>query len=101
MTPAEQNGRMKLSWGQITFSIGLLVAVLAAWGDLRVSIARIETKLEGNVARIAALEARNAAVGFSRMDAERMREDILNEVDPPRRPGVREANAAERPRPRR
>lgn len=92
---AEANGRIRLSWAQIAWAIAMIVAVLATWGDLRVSLARVETKMDNQESRISALEARNANAGFTRDDAAKMKDDILSEV------GGRPAHAATRNRPRR
>lgn len=52
----EANGRLRLSWGQIAWAIGVLVAILGSWADLRVNIAKIETRLDAQEARVNALE---------------------------------------------
>ncbi len=91
---ADQKGRIRLSWAQIAWAVGMIVAILATWGDLRVGMARVETKLDAHAVRIAALEARNEVVGFTKHDAARLREDILDEV------GGRPAHASTRPKPR-
>ena len=41
----ESNGRIKLSWGQIAWSISLLVALGAAWYDMRESVAGVRTEI--------------------------------------------------------
>ncbi len=31
----EQNGRVKLSWGQIVWAVGVIAAILGSWYDVR------------------------------------------------------------------
>ena len=82
----ETNGRIKLSWTQIAWAVGMIVAVLGTWADLRVNMARIEGKLERHSERLAALESRNAREGFTQSDADRLRDEILSEINRRRRP---------------
>ena len=81
----ESNGRIKVSISQLVGWGVILATLLGQWADLRVQITRVEDKLERHSERIAALENRNANVGFTRGDAERLREEIMSEVKQVRR----------------
>ena len=81
----EANGRIKLSWGQVAWGIAMIVAVLGTWADLRVQMARVEGKLERHAERIAALESRSTVSSFTQADANRMREELLQAINKPRR----------------
>ena len=37
--------RITLTWAQFVWVIGLLVAILLTWGDLRVAMARLELRV--------------------------------------------------------
>ena len=60
-----ENGRIKLSWAQIAWGVAMIVTILGTWADLRVSMARMEGKLERHAERITALEHRAERGVFS------------------------------------
>ena len=79
------NGRIKLSWAQIAWGVAMIVTILGTWADLRVSIARIEGKLERHAERLALLEQRNTVSGFTQQDADLMREELMQAINQRRR----------------
>lgn len=59
---ADDNGRIRLTWGQIAWGIGMMMMIGGAWADLRIGQARMEEKYSertaSNTARISVLENR-------------------------------------------
>lgn len=85
MTKPDTNGRIKLSWAQVAWAVGMMLMLGGAWADLRVQLEHVGTIVETNTARITSIEQRNI-----RRDAELMRDAIVGT-----------ARASERPKPRR
>lgn len=82
---SETNGRIRMSWAQIAWSVSMMLMIGGAWADLRVKLEHVGTVVEGNTSRIISIEQRNA-----RRDAELMRGYIVGT-----------ARADEGPKPRR
>lgn len=82
---SEENGRIRLTWGQIVWAVGVIVAVLGSWADNRVWQAKMDGRMDAIVGRVVALENRNTLTGFTQRDAEQMRAEIMREVSQQRR----------------
>lgn len=54
MTPHEQNGRIKMTWGQVVWAVSMFLMLAGMWSRMEVRMALIENKLEGkaNVADV-------------------------------------------------
>lgn len=74
---SDGNGRLKLTWGQVTWALAVLVAIISAWFDLRYQVRESNDLGRQAMARIAALEQRNLVVGFTRQDADDMADSLL------------------------
>ena len=82
---AEENGRIKLSWGQFAWGLSTLVLVLSAWFDLRTQVKLVAVAVEEHGRRIVAIEARNRNAGFTQQDGEELKQELLKEIKNPRR----------------
>jgi hypothetical protein len=62
----DNNGRVKLSWGQIVWGIATLAAVLGSWYDTRNQIALVRAELQ---IRVESAELENTRIWDAIRDA--------------------------------